>query len=186
MVPLVGPDGLRVTGFDPQLSGDYSDDLVDDLEDFLDEGKASDKAVNFDLLDETVGYLAEHYVFPPSQTLAAFEAELARADAAAAPRRPPRPAPRAAPRPRSGSSACAAWARWPATTPPTISLLKPPPPSWPPIATRAMPKWPTTCCGTCASIPPKRSSAGARCRILPTTWSCWAMKSCAPTARWAS
>ncbi|AMR27624.1 hypothetical protein A0257_11305 [Hymenobacter psoromatis] len=79
VVPLVGPDGLRVTGFDPQLSGDYSDDLMDDLEDFLDEGKASDKAINFDLLDDAVGYMAEHYAFSPSQTLAAFEGELAKA-----------------------------------------------------------------------------------------------------------
>ena len=79
VVPLVGPDGLRVAGFDPQLSGDYADDLVDDLEDFLDDGKASDKAVNFELLDETVGYMAEHYAFPTSQTLAAFEGELAKA-----------------------------------------------------------------------------------------------------------
>ena len=79
VVPLVGPDGLRVAGFDPQLSGDYSDDLVDDLEDFLDDGKASDKAVNFDLLDDDVAYMAEHYAFPTSQTLAAFEDELAKA-----------------------------------------------------------------------------------------------------------
>ena len=79
VVPLVGPDGLRITGFDPQLSGDYSDDLVDDLEDFLNEGKASDKAVNFELLDDAVAYMAEHYAFPPTQTLAAFEGELAKA-----------------------------------------------------------------------------------------------------------
>ncbi|WP_166647960.1 erythromycin esterase family protein [Hymenobacter sp. UV11] len=94
VVPLVGPDGLRVTGFDPQLSGDYSDDLVDDLEDFLDEGKASDKTLNFDLLDDAVAFMAEHYAFPPTQPLAAFEAELAktepllrRAAAAASPAR---------------------------------------------------------------------------------------------------
>jgi erythromycin esterase-like protein len=80
VVPLVGPDGLQVTGFDPQLSGDYSDDLVDDLEDFLDESKVSDKSVNFDLLDDAVAYMAEHYAFPPTQPLATFEAELAKAE----------------------------------------------------------------------------------------------------------
>ena len=41
VVPLVGPDGLRVMGFDPQLSGDYGGDLIDDLQDFLDDEKGA-------------------------------------------------------------------------------------------------------------------------------------------------
>ena len=89
VLPLVGPEGLRVMGFDPQLSGDYGDDLVDDLEDFLDEGKGAD-AINFDLLGDAVSYMGAHYAWPASQSAAAFEAELAKADpllrqAAAAP-----------------------------------------------------------------------------------------------------
>ncbi|QKG58510.1 erythromycin esterase family protein [Hymenobacter sp. BRD128] len=89
VVPLVGPDGLRVMGFDPQLGGDYSDDLVDDLDDFLDEEQGN-KAINYDLLDEAVSYMAEHYAFSPNLHLADVEAELAKAEpllrkAAAAP-----------------------------------------------------------------------------------------------------
>jgi erythromycin esterase-like protein len=89
ILPLVGPDGLRVMGFDPQLSGEYSADLVDDLDDFLSDEKGSD-AVNYDLLDDIIGYQAEHYAFPPTHQLAELETELAKADklllkAAAAP-----------------------------------------------------------------------------------------------------
>ena len=78
VVPLVGPDGLRVMGFDPQLTGDYSGDLVDDLQDFLEDDKAS-AAINYDLLDEAVDFMAAHFTFPPTQQLAAFEAELNKA-----------------------------------------------------------------------------------------------------------
>ena len=89
VVPLVGPEGLRVMGFDPQLGGDYSDDLADDLDDFL-EDEPGNKAINYDLLDAAVGYLETHYAYPPTPALADFEAELAKAEpllrkAAAAP-----------------------------------------------------------------------------------------------------
>jgi len=79
VVPLVGPDGLRVMGFDPQLSGDYSDDLVDDLEDFLESEKGSN-AINYGLLGDTVSFMQAHFAFPPTTALAGFEAELAKAD----------------------------------------------------------------------------------------------------------
>jgi erythromycin esterase-like protein len=79
IVPLVGPDGLHVMGFDPQLSGDYSDDLVDDLEDFLDDEKGSD-AVNYKLLGEVVAYMAAHFAFPPAHQPAELAAELAKAE----------------------------------------------------------------------------------------------------------
>jgi erythromycin esterase-like protein len=89
VVPLVGQEGLRVMGFDPQLSGEYSTDLVDDLDDFLSDEKGSD-ALNYDLLDDILSYQAEHFAFPPSHQPAELEAELAKADkllakAAAAP-----------------------------------------------------------------------------------------------------
>ncbi|MFD1467284.1 erythromycin esterase family protein [Hymenobacter caeli] len=79
VVPLVGPDGLRVMGFDPQLSGDYSDDLADDLEDFLEPEKGAD-AVNYELVGDVVDSLAGHYAFPAGHPLAEFEAQLAAAD----------------------------------------------------------------------------------------------------------
>ncbi|MGI4862516.1 MAG: erythromycin esterase family protein [Janthinobacterium lividum] len=89
VVPLVGPDGLRVMGFDPQLSGDYSDDLVDDLQDFLDDEKGSE-AINYELLSEVVSYMAGQFAFPPTCQPAEWATELAKADqllrkAAAAP-----------------------------------------------------------------------------------------------------
>ncbi|RZK26413.1 MAG: hypothetical protein EOO63_14720, partial [Hymenobacter sp.] len=59
VLPLVGPDGFRIMGFDPQLSGDYSDDLIDDLEDFLEESKGA-KDINFELLGEAASYMEEH------------------------------------------------------------------------------------------------------------------------------
>jgi len=80
VLPLVGPDGggLRLMGFDPQLSGDYSDDLTDDLEDFLEPEKGA-KAVNYSLLDDVASYMEEHFAFPPGAALGAYEAELAKA-----------------------------------------------------------------------------------------------------------
>ena len=79
VVPLVGIDGLRVMGFDPQLSGDYSADLTDELEDFLDDEKGSD-AINYEAIDEVVSYMAAQYAVPPGYQPAALEAELAKAD----------------------------------------------------------------------------------------------------------
>ncbi|MDQ2771112.1 MAG: hypothetical protein M3Y54_11510, partial [Bacteroidota bacterium] len=35
ILPLLGQGKMRVAGFDPQLSGEYSGDMVDDLEEFL-------------------------------------------------------------------------------------------------------------------------------------------------------
>ncbi|NML65948.1 hypothetical protein HHL22_12100 [Hymenobacter sp. RP-2-7] len=80
VLPLVGPDGggLRLMGFDPQLSGDYSDDLTDDLEDFLESEKGA-KNLNYTLLDDVAGYMEEHFAFPATLTLGAYEAELAKA-----------------------------------------------------------------------------------------------------------
>jgi erythromycin esterase-like protein len=83
VVPLVGPDGLRVMGFDPQLSGDYSDDLVEDLQDFLEEDTAPEKAadaIDYELLGDVVDHLAQDFVFPPAHTLTEFETQLTQAD----------------------------------------------------------------------------------------------------------
>jgi erythromycin esterase-like protein len=78
VVPLVGADGLRVMGFDPQLTGEYSEDLVDDLQDFLDDEKGS-AAIDYDLLSEAIEFMAAHFTFPPTRQVAAFEAELNKA-----------------------------------------------------------------------------------------------------------
>ena len=83
VVPLVGPDGLRVMGFDPQLSGDYSGDLVEDLEDFLEEDTAPEKAADFidyELLGDVVDHMAQDFIFSPNHTLAEFETQLAQAN----------------------------------------------------------------------------------------------------------
>ena len=79
VAPLVGQEGLRVMGFDPQLSGEYSTDLVDDLDDFLSDEKGSD-AINFDLLDDIISYQADHFAFPLNHQPAELEAELTKAD----------------------------------------------------------------------------------------------------------
>ena len=83
VVPLVGPDGLRVMGFDPQLTGDYSSDLVDDLQDFLEEDTEPEKAADFidyERLGDVIDHMAQDFIFPPSHTLAEFEAQLAQAN----------------------------------------------------------------------------------------------------------
>jgi len=79
VAPLVGQEGLHVMGFDPQLSGEYSTDLVDDLDDFLSDEKGSD-AINYDLLDEIISYQADRFAFPPNHQPADLEAELVKAD----------------------------------------------------------------------------------------------------------
>ena len=79
VLPLVGRGGLRVAGFDPQLSGEYSSDMVDDLEQFLAPQKSQAAALNYDYLEETIGYMGEHFAFLPSAKLADFEKELAKA-----------------------------------------------------------------------------------------------------------
>ena len=78
MLPLVGKGGLRVAGFDPQLSGEYGDDMVDDLEEFLvpDKGAA---LLNYDYLDHVIGFMGQAYAFVPTTTLAEFEKEMAKA-----------------------------------------------------------------------------------------------------------
>ena len=78
MLPLVGKEKLRVAGFDPQLSGEYSGDMVDELEAFLAPDKGS-AVLNYDYLDEVISFMGEHYIFLPTAKLADFETELAKA-----------------------------------------------------------------------------------------------------------
>ena len=78
VLPLVGKNGLRVAGFDPQLSGEYGGDLVDDLEAFLAPQKSA-ATLNYDYLDGVISFMGEHFAFLPTTTLAEFEAEMAKA-----------------------------------------------------------------------------------------------------------
>ena len=72
VLPLVGKGGLRVAGFDSQLSGEYSGDLVDDLQAFLVSEKGA-TAVNYDYLDEVIGFMGEQFMFLPTTQLVDFE-----------------------------------------------------------------------------------------------------------------
>jgi len=78
VLPLVGKGKLRVAGFDPQLSGEYGDALVDELKAFLAPEKAA-AALNYDYLEEITSYMGEHFAFLPTASLPDFEKELAKA-----------------------------------------------------------------------------------------------------------
>ena len=78
MLPLIDKVGLRVAGFDPQLTGDYSDDMVDDLREFL-KSEEDAETIDYDYLDEVFGFMGTHYAFLPTTTLAYFEKELGKA-----------------------------------------------------------------------------------------------------------
>jgi len=94
VLPLIGPGRLRVAGFDPQLSGAYSEELVEKLQAFLAPEKGS-AAIHYDYLEEVTSYMGEHFGFASTARLADFEKELARASrladrAAASPAAPRR------------------------------------------------------------------------------------------------
>ena len=78
VLPLIGKGGLRVAGFDPQLSGEYSGNMVDDLRAFLALEKSA-ATLNYDFLDEVIGFMGADYGFAPTAKLADFEQELAKA-----------------------------------------------------------------------------------------------------------
>ncbi|MGY3091376.1 erythromycin esterase-like protein [Hymenobacter sp. UYAg731] len=77
ILPLLGRQGLRVAGFDPQLTGEYSGDMVDDLEEFLAPDKSA-ALLNYDYLEQVIGFMGEHFSFVPTTTLAEFEKEMAK------------------------------------------------------------------------------------------------------------
>ena len=72
LLALVGPGKLKVAGFDPQLSGEYGEELVEDLQAFLGPGKAAE-AVPFDYLEEVIGVMGSRYTFPPTHDYALFD-----------------------------------------------------------------------------------------------------------------
>ncbi|GAA4364988.1 hypothetical protein GCM10023185_34920 [Hymenobacter saemangeumensis] len=78
VLPLLGRRGLRVAGFDYQLSGSYQDELLDELEAFLKPEKGAD-GIAYDYLDECLSTMGESFLFPPSHQLALFELQLGKA-----------------------------------------------------------------------------------------------------------
>lgn len=75
VLPLIGKGGLRVAGFDPQLTGDYSGDLVEELQAFLAPEKGT-ATLNYDYLDEIISFMGENFIFLPTAKLSDFEKEL--------------------------------------------------------------------------------------------------------------
>ncbi|WP_400193384.1 erythromycin esterase family protein [Hymenobacter sp. B81] len=78
VLPLLGPGRLNVMGFDAQLSGDYQESLLEELEAFLKPEKGAD-AVAYDYLDECLGTMGENFIFPPTHNLPLFELQLGKA-----------------------------------------------------------------------------------------------------------
>ncbi len=68
---------LKVAGFDSQLTGTYAADLfVEEIQKLLTNHSKEQKAVakvDFDDLDQVVGYMNENFEFPSSSSIAAFE-----------------------------------------------------------------------------------------------------------------
>ncbi len=91
LTALVGKGQLKVTGFDPQLSGEYGEELVEELQIFL--GSKQAEAVPFDYLEEVIAAMGKFYTFPPTHQYALFNLAIGKASkqlrqvAAADPRR---------------------------------------------------------------------------------------------------
>ncbi|GAB2964401.1 hypothetical protein GCM10027048_37310 [Hymenobacter coalescens] len=78
LLPLLGRGGLRVAGFDNQLTGPYQDELLEELEAFLKPEKGAD-AIAYNYLDECLGVMGEMYLFPPTHQPALFQLQLGKA-----------------------------------------------------------------------------------------------------------
>ncbi|TYZ12647.1 hypothetical protein FY528_04960 [Hymenobacter lutimineralis] len=71
LISLVGTSRLKIAGFDPQLSGEYGEELVEDLQAFLGSSKQV-QDVPFDYLEEVVASMGHFYTFPPTHQYALF------------------------------------------------------------------------------------------------------------------
>ncbi|RFP67101.1 hypothetical protein D0N36_01050 [Hymenobacter lapidiphilus] len=78
LLPLLGKGGLKVAGFDGQLSGAYQDELLEELEAFLKPEKGAD-GIAYDYLDECVSMMGEHFIFPPANSLVIFNLQMNKA-----------------------------------------------------------------------------------------------------------
>ncbi len=72
-----GPGRLKVAGFDPQLTGEYGDELVEELQAFL--GSKAAEGVPFDYLEEVVAVMGQYYTFPPTHQYALFNGAIGKA-----------------------------------------------------------------------------------------------------------
>ncbi|RSK46169.1 erythromycin esterase family protein [Hymenobacter perfusus] len=77
MLPLLGKGGLRVAGFDSQVSWN-DDEMLEELEAFLKPEKGAD-GIAYDYLDECVSTMGEHNIFPPSHQILLFDMQLGKA-----------------------------------------------------------------------------------------------------------
>ncbi len=78
VLPLLGRGQLKVAGFDYQLSGDYQDELLEELELFLKPEKGAD-GIAYDYLDECLSTMGEQFIFPPTHNLTLFDLQLGKA-----------------------------------------------------------------------------------------------------------
>ncbi|SDX81456.1 erythromycin esterase family protein [Hymenobacter psychrophilus] len=78
IMSLLGKGGLRVAGFDYQLSGGYQEELVEELKAFLRPEKGAD-AIAYDYLDECISAMGEQFRFPPSHQPLLFTMQVGKA-----------------------------------------------------------------------------------------------------------
>ena len=77
LTALVGNGQLTVAGFDPQLTGAYSEELVEELQAFL--GSKQAEAVPYDYLEEIIAAMGQFYTFPPTHQYALFNHAIGKA-----------------------------------------------------------------------------------------------------------
>ncbi|TGE13089.1 erythromycin esterase family protein [Hymenobacter elongatus] len=77
LLPLLGKgkDKLKVAGFDNQLSGDYQEDMLEELEALLKPQKGA-SGIAYDYLEACISSMGENFIFPPTHQLALFELQL--------------------------------------------------------------------------------------------------------------
>ena len=78
LTALVGPGKLKLAGFDPQFSGEYGEELVEDLQAFLSPEKGGD-AVPYDYLEEVMAFMGSEYTFSPAHEYSLFNLGIGKA-----------------------------------------------------------------------------------------------------------
>jgi len=78
ILPLLGKRGLRVAGFDTQLTGAYQDEMLEELEALLKPEKGA-SSIAYDYLEECFSMMGEMFIFPPANSLTVFNLQLSNA-----------------------------------------------------------------------------------------------------------
>ncbi|UPL48600.1 erythromycin esterase family protein [Hymenobacter sublimis] len=78
LLPLVGRGRLRVAGFDGQFSGEYQEEMLEELETLLKPEKGAD-GIAYDYLEECLSTMGEIFTFPPSHQIAIFDLHVGKA-----------------------------------------------------------------------------------------------------------